>query len=233
MVKSRIIYVVIGALLLCGGMIFKTTSRSAIPQTEVEQIVDVPGLPRVLIIGDSISIGYTPYVRAALAGKANVHHTQQNAKSTTFGLRYLDYWLGDKPWDVIVFNFGLHDLNQKQTPSGWSGSAQTTTEEYRANMETIVSRLKNAKARLLFVSTTTVPDGAEGRERDGEIKLNRIAFDIMNREGVGIIRQSVTPLSRDVHFSEQGYRELAAKIAQCVMRALLPQDPYRFPSRSM
>lgn len=31
-----------------------------------------PALPNVLIVGDSISIGYTRAVRAALAGKANV-----------------------------------------------------------------------------------------------------------------------------------------------------------------
>ena len=35
--------------------------------------VDDPTLPRVLIIGDSISIGYTPRVRRLLEGKANVH----------------------------------------------------------------------------------------------------------------------------------------------------------------
>ena len=43
------------------------------------QIQDTPGLPRVLLIGDSISIGYTLPVRRLLAGKANVHRIAVNA----------------------------------------------------------------------------------------------------------------------------------------------------------
>lgn len=39
-----------------------------------------PNLPNVLIIGDSISIGYTGTVSAKLAGKANVVHNPGNAE---------------------------------------------------------------------------------------------------------------------------------------------------------
>ena len=67
-------------------------------------------LPRVLIIGDSISIGYTLPVRKLLDGRANVHRAAANCGPTTRGLESLDAWLGDKPWDVIHFNWGLHDL---------------------------------------------------------------------------------------------------------------------------
>jgi len=42
------------------------------PSPAFAKIEDEPGLPRVLIIGDSISIGYTLDVRALLKGKANV-----------------------------------------------------------------------------------------------------------------------------------------------------------------
>ena len=41
-------------------------------------VTDQPGLPRVLLIGDSISIGYTMTVRQELAGKANVHRIPEN-----------------------------------------------------------------------------------------------------------------------------------------------------------
>ena len=43
-------------------------------------------LPKVLIIGDSISIGYTPYVKELLAGKAIVKHNPGNAEDTVKGL---------------------------------------------------------------------------------------------------------------------------------------------------
>lgn len=60
-----------------------------------------PSLPNVLIIGDSISIGYTEVVRAKLAGKANVIHNLGNAQGTKLGLEKLKEWLGDMKWDVI------------------------------------------------------------------------------------------------------------------------------------
>ena len=52
-------------------------------------------LPNVLIIGDSISIGYTPFVKEALEGKANVVHNEGNAQHTGTGLIKLEEWLGD------------------------------------------------------------------------------------------------------------------------------------------
>ena len=78
--------------------------------TGVDGITDQPGLPRVLLIGDSISMGYTLSVRAHLQGRANVHHPPENCGDTGRGLRQVDPWLGSGRWDVIHFSFGLHDL---------------------------------------------------------------------------------------------------------------------------
>jgi hypothetical protein len=54
-----------------------------------------PALPRVLLIGDSISIGYTPAVKELLRGIANVHRIPDNGGATTLALTLLDEWLGD------------------------------------------------------------------------------------------------------------------------------------------
>ena len=78
-----------------------------------EQITDDPKLPRVLLIGDSVSLGYTVALRKELAGKANLHHPPANCGSTKIGLRDLDKWLGTGKWDVIHFNWGLHDLGYR------------------------------------------------------------------------------------------------------------------------
>src|SRR5689334_4519550 len=88
----------------------------------LQPITDEPGLPRVLLIGDSISMGYTIPVRDALKGKANVHRILVNGSSTVTGLANLKEWLGSGKWDVIHFNWGLHDLKHykdgKMDPSG-------------------------------------------------------------------------------------------------------------------
>ncbi|MFM7163849.1 MAG: SGNH/GDSL hydrolase family protein, partial [Planctomycetaceae bacterium] len=57
-------------------------------------VADDPKLPRVLLIGDSVSRGYTQSVRKALAGKANVHRAPANCGPTASGLRNIDVWLG-------------------------------------------------------------------------------------------------------------------------------------------
>ena len=69
-----------------------------------------PKLPNVLLIGDSISIGYTRPVRKKLSGVANVFRPNTNCGPTTKGVSELDKWLGDRKWSVIHFNHGLHDL---------------------------------------------------------------------------------------------------------------------------
>ena len=86
----------------------RTAARK--PQPALEPIQDVPNLPRVLLIGDSISIGYTIPTRELLAGKANLHRIPANGGPTINGLKSLDAWLGNAKWDVIHFNWGLHDL---------------------------------------------------------------------------------------------------------------------------
>src|SRR5690606_22154370 len=129
-----------------------------------------PSLPNVLILGDSISIGYTLQVRQALAGKANVFrpHTAdgtkaENCSGTTKGVKAIDRWLGDRKWDVIHFNWGLHDLKHVTEPGGNKVSSkasdplQATVEQYAKNLEQIVKKLEATDATLIFATTTPVP----------------------------------------------------------------------------
>src|SRR3954471_2877283 len=106
-------------------------------------VTDNPALPRVLLIGDSISIGYTVSVRKALAGKANVHRIPENGADTLNGLKKIDSWLGDSHWDVIHFNWGLHDL--KVTAEG---DRQVPIDAYEKNLQVLVKRLKETGAHL-------------------------------------------------------------------------------------
>lgn len=72
---------------------------------------DSVNLPSVLIIGDSISIGYTDPVRNNLKGIANVFRPPENCQHTGHGLANIKSWLGTGKWDVIHFNFGIWDTH--------------------------------------------------------------------------------------------------------------------------
>src|SRR5437870_4811383 len=70
----------------------KVAAREKPAADSLAPIQEEPGLPRVLLIGDSISIGYTAPVRALLKGKANVHRPPTNCTGTSFGLSQLKTW---------------------------------------------------------------------------------------------------------------------------------------------
>ena len=115
----------------------KAKPRKTQPNPVLAPISDVAGLPRVLLIGDSISMGYTPAVRELLAGKANVHRPPTNCGPTIRGLEQIDAWLGDGHWDVIHFNFGLHDLKIME-----SGKHQVALDQYEKNLRQLVQRIR-------------------------------------------------------------------------------------------
>lgn len=123
-----------------------------------------PGLPpsktlkNVLIIGDSVSIGYTSIatnnVPKLLASTAQVQHgpwdvSDGGAKDTAMGVACLDRWLVTQnevrvKWDAIAFNFGLHNMN----------NSSRCEALYREQLTNITGRLAALGTKLLYVDTT-------------------------------------------------------------------------------
>jgi hypothetical protein len=198
----------------------KYSSPSLIP------ITDTPGLPRVLLIGDSISMGYTLPTRAALAGKVNVHRPPTNCGSTLSGLQNLDSWLGDGNWDVIHFNWGMHDLKYLQ-----NGKQNVLPDQYEKNLQTLVTRLKKTGATLIFATTTPIPEKTIGifmRHQDDIPKYNDIALKVMKENGVmiddlyslalPIMPQIQSP--NNVHQTRAGSIVLSKQVAASILEAL-------------
>ena len=201
------------------------------------EVADAPGLPRVLLIGDSISMGYTLPVRALLKGRANVHHPPENCGDTARGLRRLEAWLGTNQWAVIHFNFGLHDLKYldpqgKYVPPD-QGKQVAPPPQYTANLRQLVECLRKTGAVLIFGTTTPVPAGSLGRvETDAEV-YNDCALQVMAQNSVVINdlfkvvkpAQATLQLPRNVHFTPAGYQALAAAVAAKVTAALPTRSP--------
>jgi len=195
------------------------------PDPALVQVPEDPHLPRVLIIGDSISMGYTWEVRKLLAGKANVQHPNVNCWSTAFGLDHIDQWLGKKHWDVIYFNFGLHDLKYLDDKGNYvtpeRGLQVSSIEQYQTNLKKIATKLKTTGAKLIFATTTPVPNGSGGRVQGDEIRYNAAATDVMRAMGIDVddLRNVVSPSlatlqqPHNVHFTAEGYRLLGVEAA--------------------
>ena len=101
----------------------------------MQPVPNNPSLPRVLLIGDSISIGYTLPVREQLAGTANVQRIPENGGPTALGLAKLEAWLGTNRWDVFHFNRALHDLNIHFTAEGSAQLAQPVARAIRGALK--------------------------------------------------------------------------------------------------
>ena len=192
-------------------------------------VQDDPALPRVLIIGDSISIGYTPYVRTQLSGKVNVHRIPQNGSNTQTGLDKLDEWLRGEQWDVIHANWGLHDLKYlKDGKLNFMGTQVHTPEQYRKNLNTLATRLKATKAQIIWCMTTPVPKGASGRVSDQTIEYNAIAREVMTQHAIPIndLHAYITPTlathqrPANVHFTPEGSEHLAKEVSKHITKAL-------------
>lgn len=188
-------------------------------------VVDQVGLPRVLLIGDSISIGYTVTVQKALAGKANVHRIPENGADTANGLKKIDSWLGDAHWDAIHFNWGLHDL--KVTAQG---ERQVPIDVYEKNLATLVSRLKRTGAQLIWATTTPVPEGKQNPVRvSADVPVyNAAARRVMEAEGIPIDDLYAAALPRvaeiqlplNVHFDGAGWEALGTEVSGAIRAAL-------------
>lgn len=198
------------------------------PHPALAPIEDVAGLPRVLLIGDSVSIGYTVPTRALLAGKANVHRPPTNCSSTSHGLEHLTAWLGGTTWDVIHFNFGLHDA--KLPPEG---VRHAPPDVYERNLRALVQRLQATGAKLIFATMTPVPNGGTLRptRRFGDVdRYNVVARKVMTESGVAVndlnaaIAPHVKTLQRtnDVHFTDEGSAFLAKQVAAAIETELAP-----------
>ena len=185
---------------------------------------DDPALPRVLLIGDSISIGYTVPLRTALAGIANVHRIPVNGGTSSNGLLHIDAWLGDSRWEVIHFNWGLHDL--------WTtdGKPRIPPTQYERNLWTLVKRLKETRAKLIWCSTTPVPADITSKTRCNAdvVAYNAVAQKVMDENGVPIDdlyafalpQLKAIQIPANVHFTGDGSKVLARQVSAAIRNAL-------------
>ncbi|WP_372751878.1 SGNH/GDSL hydrolase family protein [Labilibaculum sp.] len=202
-------------------------------------------LPNVFLYGDSISIGYTLKVREELQGKANVFRTFRNGgASNTFIPNmekmkkamfqpYLENGL-NFTWDVIHFNVGLHDL--KYLANGKldkeNGKQVSSLTEYQTNLDKICKYLISEfpKAKLIFASSTPVPEGADGRIAGDSVKYNKAAMEVMAKYPSIVINdlyaftkpnfEKWTLKPGNVHYNQLGKSEQGKKVAEVISKQL-------------
>ncbi len=201
-----------------------------------EDTPENPELPQVLIIGDSISIHYTPYVTEILKGEAVVKHHKGNAGPTIRGIAKIDEWLGSNRWDVIHFNWGLWDMY------GWEyWKSDRSPAKYRERLKKLVGRLENTGAILIWATTTPVchmPEkGMTNRFKGGRAVVSPetekeyldVASEVMEQHGItvndlhGLMEGKLDQYAladHDVHYNRDGRKKQAEQVAIAIRKSL-------------
>ncbi|MCP4310314.1 MAG: SGNH/GDSL hydrolase family protein [Bacteroidetes bacterium] len=233
---------------------WKNLGRFTAKRYAFRYIEPIADLPKVFIYGDSISIGYTEYVRASLEGLACVYRLHENGGSSNDFIGKMETlkkamfrpdlkqgW--DFEWDVIHFNVGLHDL--KYVVNGkldkLNGTQVSSLETYENNLRSIIQYLKNTypNTKLIYATTTPVPEGEPGRIAGDAKSYNREALKVMKEHkdihinklykfSIPVLEEyAVRP--GNVHFKPEGSRQQGIEVARIIAEAL-GKKPLKCPS---
>ncbi len=194
-------------------------------------------LPRVLLLGDSIRMGYAPVVAKKLAGIAIVVHPEKvNGADTPTTLKNLDAWLELYQPTLIHFNNGLHDLKFSKAEK----THQVPLEQYKNNLGLIADKLSKAAPGMVMYATTTPIADELHAARKGTFDRFEKDVQLYNTAAISVLLAKKIPvndlhhivmdggmekmLGKDgTHYTPAGNERLASAVADCIQRALVVQ----------
>jgi len=200
-------------------------------------------LPQIVLLGDSIRMGYQNVVVRELAEVATVWFPEENGCHTKHTLARLPVWFADRQPALIHLNIGLHDMwvnescgNVQESQDG-SGNRHPIPV-YLADMRQVFEWLRaNTSARLVFALTTPVDQDRQrtspyGRvvRRNADIpRYNAAVRPLAESLGVGVndLHTVVEEAGVDrmiaddgVHFRPEGYEVLGQAVAARIRQEL-------------
>ena len=181
----------------------------------------------VLLLGDSIRMGYGPYVADMMKDRAKVVYPRDNCRFTFYTLRMIADWkkLVDDPKsvDIVHFNNGLWDIGQLD-----GRDCLTPVDVYASTLQRIVAELKYhfPNARIVFATTTPVNMEVYSKyHTKGNVEVERynaaacealkgLVFAINDLYGF-VTKNDVGRYYADsAHYKKEGYRLLATEVVR-------------------
>lgn len=164
-------------------------------------------MKQVLLLGDSLRMGYQPFVAKKLEGKAQVSGPEENGRWAGYTLNSLRFWIPDLPTpDVIHWNNGLWDLGDDYN----IGRPFSLPEEYESALERTVIVLNKLFPEAKIIMATTMP--TSNPDSSGIEEYNEIMKNVAKRHGIEvndlfpIAKQNPGLIGEDhIHMTDEGY----------------------------
>ena len=145
-------------------------------------------MKKILLIGDSIRLGYDAFVKESMKDVAEVYFSNTNNMYSTHVLRNLHTmvdWYKVYDFDAVHFNAGLWD-----TVRIYGDEPLVSPENYAENVRRIVKRIKYIFPRAEIIFATSTPCLEEEFITDYEYRLNsdiehynKLATEVVLSEG--------------------------------------------------
>ena len=116
-------------------------------------------MKKIVLIGDSIRMGYDKYVKESLAGIAEVYYPEENCKFAEYVLRFIGEWKKRGEWpsdiDLVHWNAGLWDVLDVD-----GEGPLTSLEYYKEAIGRIDRRIRRIfpNAKIVFATSTSVDE---------------------------------------------------------------------------
>lgn len=184
-------------------------------------------MKKVLLIGDSIRLGYEPVVKNLLSEKADVFSTQDNCRFTLYTLWHLHQWVEDAgaDIDVVHWNNGIWDMYTHLHDN----ASFSSVSDYASALKRIISEIRSLcpKAKIIFATTTAVNDNHPHMKNANVDIYNQVAITLMKAEGIEIndlnslIKNNPELICDDLlHLSEDGYAIAGKAVAKFIEKSL-------------
>lgn len=194
---------------------------------------DTSEVPKVLLMGDSISKGYREYVFNSMIGKANIYFTEGITTFSTHMLRYIQEFaekmsIGSNI-NIVYFNAGLWDVLRIN-----GDDPLVSINEYKRNLQKIVDRFRYIfpNSQIIFATTTPVCEeraSYDFNRLNSDIDAyNKAAYEIMNNNSVAIhdLNKFVSDTLNNqyvdfTHYTEVGYKAIGEEVAAYINEVLM------------
>jgi len=140
-------------------------------------------MKKIMLIGDSIRLGYQQEVVKQLGSKYLVYAPEDNARFAKYTLNELERWFEKCPDpDIIHWNNGLWDTAVVCREDG----AFTPIDEYIRYMSIILRELRKKTEKIIFATTTPVKPGSANQDTNIIKEYNKCIALLMNSENIRI-----------------------------------------------